>query len=499
MTEKTRNILFYAVAVLATGFGVHLTQEYRFYNIAVNDLFLYDPDHIWDGFCSAGGLATLMASFLTQFMNIPFVGTVIVTVLYALTSWLLALILKRQADLPLMKGLAFLPVVWLFLCLDNDYYRFQGHCAYLMALAALYLYVSIPLQWKKYRYLLGIVLVPVLYHLAGSAAVIFTICLLSWELIVCGLKGVKGLVYPAVLLMTAYVYVEASLVDSWKHALTPYMYYDWHSTFSFPLTAWVLVPLLLWVQPMLKHIPKPVQESVWVMMCTLVSCFIIAASLYSQVHSRSYYRLIQEQQWAREGEWDRIIETADRRQPNYLISYLNLALANEGKLTEKLGYYNPQPVSKVMFPTHNLKTGLTLQSTVYLAWGYVSAARQAAFDANMVTPGMRNPEQLKVLVLTNMALDAPEVAGKYLTILEKTLFYRGWAKKMRARVEEPSAIYPDNELDRLRKSLPQTDGYVRYEGLKGDMRDILQADPSNEILSQFHKAYQMLETLEDNR
>ena len=176
MTEKTRNILFYAVAVLATGFGVHLTQEYRFYNIAVNDLFLYDPDHIWDGFCSAGGLATLMASFLTQFMNIPFVGTVIVTVLYALTSWLLALILKRQADLPLMKGLAFLPVVWLFLCLDNDYYRFQGHCAYLMALAALYLYVSIPLQWKKYRYLLGIVLVPVLYHLAGSAAVIFTIC-----------------------------------------------------------------------------------------------------------------------------------------------------------------------------------------------------------------------------------------------------------------------------------------------------------------------------------
>jgi hypothetical protein len=31
------------------------------------------------------------------------------------------------------------------------------------------------------------------------------------------------------------------------------------------------------------------------------------------------------------------------------------------------------------------------------------------------------------------------------------------------------------------------------------MRDILEADPSNKILSQFYAAYQMLETLEERR
>ena len=118
-------------------------------------------------------------------------------------------------------------------------------------------------------------------------------------------------------------------------------------------------------------------------------------------------------------------------------------------------------------PSAGFRTGLSraramhplrqvLQSTVYLAWGYVSAARQAAFDADMVTPGMHNPQQLKVLVLTNLALDAPEVAEKYLGILDKTLFHRAWSGNMRRLMADPAAAEKDETLARLRRSLPQT-------------------------------------------
>lgn len=497
MKERTGNIMFYAVAAVAIAVGVHLAQEYRFYNIAANDLFLYDWSHLWNELGQVGGFATLVASFLTQFMHLPFVGTVIVTALYVLMGWLFSRILSKQAGRPVMKAMAFLPVVWLFLCMDNDYYRFQGHLAYLMALAALYIYVSFPAGWLKYRHIAGLVLTLALYHLAGSAAVLFVLCLLSWEIIRYGIRGLTALIYPAVLFLMAWLYVRLSAADSWKHALTPYMYYDWPSTFSFPLTAWLMTLLMMWVTRMLMLKEKLMSSSLWISACAFVACLVIAATLYGQVHSRSYYRLIQEQHWASKGEWEKIIETADRRQPNFLISYLNLALAHEEKLVDRLGYYNPQPVSKVMFPTHNLKTGLTLQSTVYSAWGYTAAARQAAFDANMVTPGMRNPQQLKTLVLTNIALGAPEVAKKYLTVLEKTLFHRGWARQMQAYVEDSALISEHEQLSRLCRTLPQTEGYVRYEGLKGDMRDALAADPSNGILSQFHTAYLMLETLEE--
>ena len=86
-----------------------------------------------------------------------------------------------------------------------------------------------------------------------------------------------------------------------------------------------------------------------------------------------------------------------------------------------------------------------------------------------------------VLVKTNAALGAYDVAEKYISILEKTLFYRGMAAELRAGLEKEVHA----------PQLP--DMHIRYEGLEGDMRDILEADPSQRILSQFHQVYKIIE------
>ena len=44
----------------------------------------------------------------------------------------------------------------------------------------------------------------------------------------------------------------------------------------------------------------------------LAVSFFLAGNFYSQVHSRTFYRMIQEQYWAENQEWDKIIKTADR-------------------------------------------------------------------------------------------------------------------------------------------------------------------------------------------
>ena len=495
MKEKTRHILFYATASVLIGVGIHLTQEFRFYNIAANDLLIYDWAAVWGTLAKPGGLAALIASFLSQFFCLPVAGTLILSGLYVLCAWLVWKLLSKMNDRPVMKGLAFFPVVFLFLCMENDYYRFQGHIAFILVVTALFAYVSIPEDKKKLRYAAGIGFIPLLYHLAGSVAAVFAVSVFLWEVCRNGIKGLWTLICLVVFLLMAFVYVKTSMTAGWESSLTPFMYYDWPSTYFFPLYAWACVPVLILTARLTAGSNVFPRLAVWGHVLSLAVALSLAGYFYNAVHSRSYYRLIQEQQLAAEGEWDEIIETADRRQPNYLVSYLNLALARKGQLVERLGYYNPQPVSKVMYPTPNLKTGLSLQSAVYLSWGYVSAARQAAFDANMVTPGMHNPAQLKILILTNMVLGAPEVAEKYLNILERTLFHRGWAGEMRRALYD-SAYEPD-ELRRLRNSLPEKGEYVRYDGLKGDMKDILEADPSNEILSQFYTAYQMLETMEE--
>ena len=136
---------------------------------------------------------------------------------------------------------------------------------------------------------------------------------------------------------------------------------------------------------------------------------------------------------------------------------------------------------------------MSLQSDVYMAWGYVGAARQAAFDANLVTPGECHPRQLKVLVQTNLVLGSYKVAEKYIALLEKTLYYREWATSMRRFLNRPEAIREDRVLGELYRALPATDEYVKYEGLTGDMRDILDVYPSQPVLSQFYQMYQLLE------
>ena len=203
--------------------------------------------------------------------------------------------------------------------------------------------------------------------------------------------------------------------------------------------------------------------------------------------------MIQEQYLAEKGDWERLIKTADRRQPTYLVSYLNLALAHKGVLVQNFMYYNPQSLASVMLPTPNLKLGLTLQSNVYMAWGYLGSAQKATFDGNLVTPGSTHPRLIKNLIKSNLVLGADDVAEKYITLLEKTMFYSRWARSMRPFLNDPDAVRNDPELGRLYSSLPEADEYARYDGLVGDMRDIHLANPSDKIMAQFYELYQILE------
>ena len=168
MSKRSVDILIFSAVAICVAAGVHITQEFRFYNIESNDLFLYDWSHIRTELLRTGGLATLMGSFLTQFMRIPFIGSIIVTALYLLSAGLLYKSLSKLSGGPVMAGLSFLPIVFLFLCMENDYYRFQGHIAFILMLTALYAYASIPKD--RLRYLAGALTVPVLYHAAGSIA-----------------------------------------------------------------------------------------------------------------------------------------------------------------------------------------------------------------------------------------------------------------------------------------------------------------------------------------
>lgn len=480
--KDRKKLLAAVVMTVLTAWGIHQVQEFRFCNLEGVNLFLYDTDHILAVLSGHGGLALLVSSFLTQFMRVPFLGAAIAAALYVLTGWMTGRILGKINGGSAMDGLAFLPVAFMFLCLENDYYMFHGHIALAMSVAALLAYASLPQDRPSLRYAAALAAAPLLYFLVGSAALVYAAGVLVLEILRNGLRGLRAVSCPAVMILTAAAFVRLSVASGWDTALTPFMYYSHPSTYFFPVYAWCSLPLLMVVAWAASRITLKPSHSMIVAGAGLALSFFVAWNLYGKVHSRSHYRLLSEQYMAEAGDWDGIIRTADRSQPTFFVSYLNLALARKDMLTKNFMHYRPQTLSSLMYPTPNLRAGFSMQSMVYGSWGYHAAARQAAFDANMVTPGMHNPRQLKVLVETNMALGDDEVALKYISILEKTLFYRKWAEARRDAIGGPSSAF-----------LPHTDGYVRYDGIKGDMRDILEADPSQRILAQFYELYQILE------
>jgi hypothetical protein len=73
--------------------------------------------------------------------------------------------------------------------------------------------------------------------------------------------------------------------------------------------------------------------------------------------------------------------------------------------------------------------------------------------------------------------------------MEKTLYYKEWATSMRRFLNNDKAVSEDSVLGQLQASISPTSPYVRYESLLKDMKDILNANPSQKILSQFYEVY----------
>jgi len=102
-----------------------------------------------------------------------------------------------------------------------------------------------------------------------------------------------------------------------------------------------------------------------------------------------------------------------------------------------------------------------LMSELCLPIGLTSMSQRAAFEAMEAIPNYnKSVRALQQLVETNIVTGNPKVALKYISLLEQTTFYRGWARKMKEMIENPEKLkdYPifdqlkeiyENEEDRL--------------------------------------------------
>lgn len=491
-TNRTTTRVMVLVVTLVLLFLSYRLQAYRFTSLEECYIFLFDWQYVIDTLQQPGGVAQLTASFLTQFMRYVWVGPLLTAAIYlGVIVFLVKCVRKPE---PLMAAFATVPCMCLFLCLESTYYKYQGHLAMLFSALALWIYTCVARRCcTSNRVVVGEVLSVGLYFIAGSSALFAALGMLLYDVVSRKPRWYFGVIYVVLAAALGWLFYQSGLTYTLATALTPAMYYDLNATFYMMLYALSALTVFMIAAAIIGRAKEDIVKREWIWASVLVAVlFISTLNIHAMVHGAQGYEKQQMRYHALRGEWDEIAEMPYDGSPTPFTDYRFLALAKKGELDKKLWGYQPfidyfmknQPLVK--------KADQQMMSDMYYQCDFMAAARRAAFDTDIVTPGDFNPEETCKLVTIQLAYGNYRVAEKLITRLEKTLFYRGWAKEMRRFLDNDALVEGDSVLGPKRRAIPAVNYYMSPWGLQRELKAIVAANPDQVVAAQFLNAFLIL-------
>lgn len=410
------------------GVVVFLFWEFR-YPFALTyqeqlQLFLFDADYFCERMAEPGGLARYVAEFLVQFYNATFYGALILAVLYMLVQRLTWRLMRCEG----YYVLSFIPALVLWFTMGDESVMLTYVVALVMAMACLLGLRQLERTNLLAKVVILLIAVPVLYWLIGPLVMLVVVCLSPvW------LAGLGALYVVALVLASAWMlpYPLARLAVGIG-------YYRFPGSISYFL---LLIPALIALMYYgCRHLPKPKQKVKYALALSLAVLLFVPQ--YYGFEAKKY-ELIEYDYLVRIKDWNGIIAKAEKQTPDkpMSVSATNLALAMNNQLGERaLDFY--QRGSEGLLPPFERNFATTqLTGEIYFYLGLVNTAQRLAFEAMEAIPNYnKSGRVLKRLVETNIINGQYKVAEKYIKILEKTIFYRRWAERMRAMLGDEKAI-----------------------------------------------------------
>ena len=427
-------VLFFGLA-----YPHHLHYQEQF------QLFLFDSTYVWEIVRVPGGVADLLGRFSTQFFLYAWVGALIIGLLLAAVQ-LLTLRLSGSGSL---YGLSFVPafLLWLFLLDENA--LMGGVWAVLLTLLAFWGILSMRQKLSTITYsLFTIVAILLLYWLVGP--------------------GTHYHRYPTA---------------------TPYLLYAaWLSAIVIPLA----------VRLFNSKVKTSGGSKLSTIHYQLFTFALVAAIMGSFVWKNANFRAEKVMQYdfmARHQQWNRILETANKEKPNNQIGVTvqNLALAMHGVLLNQLFNYNQNGIAGLLPDVKEDATSPLPTAEAFYQLGMINVAQRTVFEAQEAILDFQKSGRCYVrLAQTNLINGQYEVARKYLTALQKTLFYRDWANETLQLLGDEASIAKHPEYGRLRKMAYDEDFYFSDHVTPEMLQSLYFKNRDNGLAYQYLVAYFLL-------
>jgi hypothetical protein len=488
---KNRIINWLPAVILFLGsfiFFTFLADYVEFYQEKLS-LFVFSADYFKESIEKPGSLLVYSGKFLTTFFYYPAAGALIISVIICLVYYLMSSIIKHLTGektilFPFITGLL------LFVLQANYKYLLFNNLGILLQLAFFLLVIKYLKGW------LPVILFPLWYLFTGSfaagAAIMYIIVLSRRSL---KTEWPKVMLTPLVLLVTVWILKEYVLFYTFPELMI-YPVSDENTgsqLWLFLITAGVifatpLVGTINFSGFIFKKQEDHIRRAIG---CASMLAAIILISLLK--YDKAYREFFTVRKlFFRERYEDITKYIAGHPTSNRLTVYLNnIALSETGLLNDRLFWFPQSPDGQSLFLKWEMYDEvLKIGGYFYYATGMINEAHRWAFE-NMVIHGI-TPEDLKMLIKTEIINGNYAMAAKYNSRLKKTFFYRQEAARFENILSSENLIDADPELSLKRKEKITNDFFSITDNPYINIEKAFACDSMNRRIFDYRMAYLML-------
>lgn len=430
-----------------------------------NQLFRFSKTYFLDFLSAPGGISEYTGAFLTQFFLFPPAGPLILTLTGFAAFALSYYILKIKG----IKGLFYslVPVLLLAGLHSHYLYKIASSTGFILSLGYFALYIS-PGSIKS-RYLMLIIGWPVLFYISGSYAFLASILCLIHELLYN--KGRSRFLTSALIIILACTaqYLFSNIIffmssDSNHIYLIPVFS---KSSFKYILILLLIYfPLILVIKNLIPGelkikgkvlIPEGSLKS---LLAGIFLIIILSGILFRTAYNRKTEILLGMDHYIQCSEWQKVLDLSSMfPDTNRLVMYFtNLSLYNTGQMGDNLFKYPQAGSSGLRLDWKPNGSTAFFGCGLFYQLGSTNEAYRWAFEA-MVAIGP-NPRSMKIMAATCLINDELPLAGKYLRLLNQSLFYRKWAQQYGKMLSDTYLIDSDPVLAKNRTLLVHSDFFA---------------------------------------
>jgi hypothetical protein len=493
INSKNIRYIFISIPFIIYFLYFAFLNRYHILYLEQNQLFIWSLDFLKEQFSLPGGLPLYLGSFFTQFFYSSCVGAFIYT-LNAFAVFIVSFYISIKHNLNNVI-VAFIPVWLLTILQSSELFTFNQAIGFLLLLSFFALYITV--KKTANRYILFFAGWSVLYILAGGFSVpVIVLCILHELLfrkekkryIITILYVITGVLIPYLCAQLVF-YIQPDKVFTWPVIL------ELHSIFLYALIllfAWTPVMLLagFFVEKVKSLKNRLLPWSIINVAAGIVIIVLMAFVVYKRAYNKMADMMLGADHYTQRAEWDKLLKLSDRY-PGYntlVIYYTNLALYKSGKLMDRMFCY-PQIGSQGLRLKWQRNLNLFFGGEVFSRLAYNNESIHWAFEA-LVAKGL-NPRSLKKLAVGCIVNGNYDIARKYLSLLNKTLFYRKWAKLHIRYLSDPDLMGKDPELSEYRDLRVSTNFFSEVNGL--NLQDLLEDHPENKMAYEYLLASLLLD------